>query len=96
MITIALHVVWSSMACFNSIFVVFVDGVEYTRIFLLFGMQVFLTNLLVDTNAARIFYKSSQTCGIKTENDRYFGTERVNQLDLVVRASTMISSWTSP
>ena len=31
---------------------------------------VFLINLFEDINVTRIFYKSSQTCGTKTENDK--------------------------
>ena len=30
----------------------------------------FLINLFGDTNVVRIFYKSSQTCGTETRNDR--------------------------
>jgi hypothetical protein len=39
---------------------------------------VFLTNLFGDINVVRIFYKSSQTCDTKIQNDVYFGTERVH------------------
>jgi hypothetical protein len=38
---------------------------------------VFLINLFEDTNVARIFYKLSQTYGIRTNGDSYFGTEEV-------------------
>jgi len=40
-------------------------------------LSSFLTNLFEDINIARIFYKSSQTCGTKTQNVFYFGTEGV-------------------
>jgi hypothetical protein len=38
----------------------------------------FLWNLFWDTNVARIFYKSGQTCGTKTHGGTVFGTERLN------------------
>ena len=41
----------------------------------------FLINLFGDTNIARIFYKSSQTCGTHTNNDSYLGTEGVDCLN---------------
>jgi hypothetical protein len=34
-----------------------------------------LINLFGDTNVARILYKSSLTCGTKTENDKYMEKE---------------------
>jgi hypothetical protein len=41
----------------------------------------FLTNLFEDTNVARIFYKLSQTCDTKTENDKHFKTEGACERD---------------
>jgi hypothetical protein len=41
----------------------------------------FLINLFGDTNIARIFYKSSQTCGTHTNGDRYKGAEEVYLCD---------------
>jgi hypothetical protein len=37
----------------------------------------FLINLFGDTIIAHIFYKSSQTCSMHTNSDRYKGTDGV-------------------
>jgi hypothetical protein len=37
----------------------------------------FLTKLFGDTNVTHIFYKSSQTCHMHTNDDTYLGTEGV-------------------
>jgi hypothetical protein len=38
---------------------------------------VFLINLFGDTNVARIFYKSSQSCDTHTDDDNLLGTEGI-------------------
>jgi hypothetical protein len=36
----------------------------------IFESNFFLINVFGDTNVARIFYKSSQTCGTETKSDK--------------------------
>jgi hypothetical protein len=89
MITIALRVVWSSIWHVLTRSLLFLWTACSTRVFSSFlGRKFFLTNLFVDINVVRIFYKSSQICGTETKNDSYFENEGVNQLDLIVRASS--------
>jgi hypothetical protein len=50
----------------------------------------FLINLFGDTNVAHIFYKSSQTCGMHTNDNKYKGTERVYLCDFNNNSRTEI------
>ena len=43
---------------------------------------VFLINLFRDINIIHIFYKLSQSCGTKTQNDIFFGTEGVHHIPI--------------
>jgi hypothetical protein len=44
---------------------------------------IFLIYLFRDTNVGRIFYKSNQTCGTYTIDDKYLGTEVVYRLAML-------------
>lgn len=48
--------------------------------------KIFISSFLVilfrDTDIARIFYKSSQTCNTYTNDDSYLGTENVRVIKI--------------
>ena len=55
----------------------------------------FLINLFGDTNVARIFYKSSQTCGTHTNGDSYLGTEGVYLDSHCLHSLQFMGRWNS-